>query len=99
MIHDSVHDITGGDPRLTAYLKAALTQLAGGDDPLMREMATGVLDGSLDLRQAATSDAYSPSFTAASGAFWTYYENLDENQRQELVRHAEEQLDELPEQP
>ncbi|WP_067508268.1 hypothetical protein [Actinoplanes sp. TFC3] len=98
-MHDSVYEIAGDDPRIAKFLRTTLTQLADGDDPLMREMAKGVLDGSVDLRQAATSPAYDASFSAAADSFWSYYEGLNEDERQELARSGSSQLDVLLDEP
>lgn len=43
-MHHSVYDMAGDDPRIAKFLRTTLTKLADGDDPLMREMARGVLD-------------------------------------------------------
>ncbi|OJF13004.1 hypothetical protein [Couchioplanes caeruleus] len=94
-MHDSVYDLAGDDPRIAKFLRTALTQLADNPDPPLREMAQGVLDGHVDLRQAATSDAYAASFNEGSRAFWSYYDNLDETERQELARTGKHQLDTL----
>jgi hypothetical protein len=94
-MHNSVYEIAGHDPRLAKLLRASLTKLANGPDSPLREMAEGVLDGRLDLRTAAMSDAYGEELGTAFGQFWSYYEHLDDQQRQELVGQAEDQLDQL----
>lgn len=92
-MHDSVYDVAGGDRRVVAFLRKTLTGLADSPDPKLRELAAGVLDGSLDLRQAMNSDVYTDSFTAASEDFFTYYDSLDEGERLALERSGREQLD------
>jgi hypothetical protein len=58
-------------------------------------MAEGVLHGQVDLREGAMSDAYGDELGSAMGRFEAYYEALDAEERGELVRNAEQQLDEL----
>ncbi|GAA1805623.1 hypothetical protein HC028_03390 [Planosporangium flavigriseum] len=94
-MHDSVYELVGDDPRLAKLLRASLSKLADGPEGPLREMAEGVLSGHVDLRQAAMSDAYGDELGAAFGRFWSHYEQLDQRERDELVRQAGQQLDEL----
>lgn len=94
-MHDSVYDLAGSDPRKAKLLRASLQQLADGPDGVLKEMAEGVLRGEVDLRQAAMSDAYGPELGAAFDRFSTYYTELDQDERDQLVATAERQLDEL----
>jgi hypothetical protein len=94
-MHDSVYEIAGDDPRMAKLLRASLAKLAAGPEGPLREMAEGVLNGEVDLRQAAMSDAYGDELGAAFGRFWSRYEQLDQRERDDLVRQTEEQLDEL----
>jgi hypothetical protein len=94
-MQDSVYELAGDDSRLAKLLRASLTKLAAGPDGLLKEMAEGVLTGHVDLRQAAMSDAYGDELGSAFGRFWSHYEQLDQQERDELVRQAEQQLDEL----
>ena len=92
---DSVYQIAGDDPRIAKLLRAILTKLAHGSDPLMKELAQGVLAGHVDLRHAATSPAYDEAFESAFDKFTGYYDQLDQHQRDQLVADSEPQLDEL----
>ena len=94
-MHDSVYDLTHGDPRLAKALKASLTKLADGPDSPLKEMAEGVLTGHVDLRQAAMSDAYGDDIGAAFNTFQTHYDHLDQAERDHLITKTEHQLDEL----
>ncbi|MGA5304602.1 hypothetical protein ACPCHT_32155 [Nucisporomicrobium flavum] len=94
-MHDSVYDLAGDDPRMAKLLRASLTKLADGPDGPLREMAQGVLAGDVDLRQAAMSDAYGDELGAAFGQFWTRWEQLDDEERAQLVVRTEHQLDDL----
>jgi hypothetical protein len=94
-MHQSAYDVAGDDPRMAKLLRASLTKLANGPDGPLKEMADGVLSGQLDLREAAMSDAYGEELGVAFGRFQTYFDALDEEERQELVGQAEERLDEL----
>ncbi|NJC69098.1 hypothetical protein HC031_05080 [Planosporangium thailandense] len=94
-MHDSVYEVASDDPRLAKLLRASLTKLATGPEGPLREMAEGVLSGHLDLRRAAMSDAYGDALGSAFGRFWSHYEQLDQQERDELVRRTEDQLDAL----
>jgi hypothetical protein len=94
-MHDSVYEMAGDDPRLAKLLRASLTKLAAGPDGLLKELAEGVLSGHVDLRQAAMSDTYGDELGSAFGRFWSHYEQLDQQERDELVQQTAEQLDEL----
>jgi hypothetical protein len=98
-MHDSVYDVAGDDPRIAKLLRASLTKLAQGPDGLLREMAEGVMNGQVNLRDAARSDVYGEELGLAFGRFWTYFEELDESERDELVHKTQGQLDELLDSP
>jgi hypothetical protein len=83
------------EPRKAKLLRASLQKLAGGPDGLLKEMADGVLRGELDLREAAMSNVYGPELGAAFDKFSTYYIDLDQQERDQLVATAGRQLDEL----
>jgi hypothetical protein len=94
-LHDSAYEIAGDDPRLAKLLRMSLSKLAAGADGPLREMAEGVLSGHVDLRDAAMSEAYGDELGSAFERFWSHYEQLDEQDRDELVRQTQEQLDVL----
>lgn len=94
-MHDSAYEIAGHDPRIAKVLRLSLTKLAQGPEGPLKEMAEGVLDGHVDLRQAAMSDAYGDELGSAMQRFETHYEALDPDERTELVDNAERQLDEV----
>ena len=92
-MHDSAYDLAGGDPRKAKLLRVSLQKLADGPDGVLKEMAEGVLRGELDLREAAMSDVYGPALGAAFDQFSTYYTELDQEERDQLVATTERQLD------
>jgi hypothetical protein len=94
-MHDSAYEVAGDDPRIAKHLRLSLEKLAKGPKGLLQEMADGVLKGEVNLRDAANSDVYGEALGSAFGKFWTYYEQLDELERDELVHKTEGQLDEL----
>jgi hypothetical protein len=94
-MHDSVYEIAGDDPRMAKLLRAGLTKLAAGPDGPLKEMADGVLAGQVDLRQAAMSDAYGTELGAALDTFSSHYDQLDQDERDQLIATTEHQLDEL----
>lgn len=94
-MHDSVYDIAGDDPRMAKYLRLLLVGLAKGPNRELAELAEGVLDGSVDLRQAAASDAYDHHFDGAFTAAYDDYQSLDSGQREALEREGSAQLNAL----
>lgn len=94
-MHDSVYDIAGDDPRIAKFLRSSLTALARGDDPILREMAEGVLAGQVDLREAAASEAYGEALGRSFERFQDHYDQLDDDEREQLVARAGRQLDDL----
>jgi hypothetical protein len=94
-MHDSAYDIAGGDPRKAKLLRVSLQKLADGPDGVLKEMAEGVLRSELDLRDAAMSEVYGPELGTAFDQFSTYYTELDQQQRDQLVATTRRQLDEL----
>ncbi|GIM98232.1 hypothetical protein [Paractinoplanes toevensis] len=94
-MHDSVYEIAGNDPRKAKLLRASLQKLADQPDGLLKEMAEQVLRGELDLRQAAMSDTYGQPLGVAFDQFTTYYDELDQHERDELVADTQQQLNEL----
>ncbi|MFI5938141.1 hypothetical protein [Actinoplanes sp. NPDC051494] len=94
-MHDSVYDIAGDDPRIAKYLRTSLTALANGSDPLLRELAEGVLSGQVNLRDAVASDVYDEAVGSAFERFSTHYDQLDADEKARLTSEAGQQLDEL----
>jgi hypothetical protein len=88
---DSIRDVAR-DPRKAKLLRASLQRLADGPDGLLKEMAESVLRGEVSLREAALSNVYGPELGAAFSRFSTYYDKLDEAERERLVATAERQL-------
>lgn len=78
-------DMTGGDPYRARALHQLLTRLADSPNPLLREMATGVLKGGLSLREAANSQAYSGALADRFDTFWQHYQNLSPDEHQALL--------------
>ncbi len=98
-MHDSVYDIAGGDPRIAKLLRLSLAKLAAGPDGSLKEMADGVLDGNVDLRHAAMSGTYGSEIGTAFNRFWTDYQHLEPADRDQLAADAQQQLDELLDEP
>ncbi|MFI7575783.1 hypothetical protein [Micromonospora sp. NPDC049497] len=85
---DHQDDITDGDEQRTRALRRVLDQLARSDSPLLREMATAVLDGRLTLRQAATSEPYGTELTAPFQTFWSRYQEMTPEEREDLASRS-----------
>ncbi|WP_262285443.1 hypothetical protein [Micromonospora sp. MA102] len=82
---DDLDDITGGDEKRGQALRQVLDQLARSNNPLLREMATAVQDGQLNLRQAAASNTYGVELTAPFHTFWTAYQEMTPKERDDLA--------------
>ncbi|MGK5441805.1 hypothetical protein ACSNN7_08280 [Micromonospora sp. URMC 105] len=82
---NDLDDITDGDEQRTRALRRILDHLARSNNPLLREMATAVKDGQLTLRQAATSDTYGSELAAPFQTFWTAYQEMTPEERDNLA--------------
>ncbi len=78
-------DMTGGDLYRARALHQLLARLADGPEPLLREMATGVLNGDLSLRDAAASQTYSDAIADRFDTFWQHHQNLTPEQHRTLL--------------
>lgn len=85
---DDLDDITGGDEKRGQALRQVLDQLTRSNNPLLREMATAVQDGQLTLRQAATSNTYGTELTAPFHTFWTAYQEMTPEERDDLAARS-----------
>lgn len=83
---DDLDDITGGDEKQARALHQLLDQLARCDNPLLREMATAVQDGQLTLREAANSGTYGDALAGPFVSFWTAYQEMTPEERDNLPR-------------
>ncbi|MEU4782813.1 hypothetical protein [Micromonospora sp. NPDC023633] len=81
-------DIAGNDPRRLRALHDSLNQLANSPQRELRELAHAVLNGEVTLRTAALSSAYAPAMDEAFDSFWTYYNQLTPDERNELEASA-----------
>lgn len=76
-----------------AVLRRQLELLAGQDrDPRIAEMARDVLAGKVDLRGALLGERYREAVDAGMAAFSAWYRDLDEDERAEQRRLAEEYM-------
>jgi hypothetical protein len=82
-------DMAGGDPALAKLVHASLERLrdGAGDDERLQELAREVLAGRVDLREAASSDAYGE---ALAGQFRRLQEWRDQIGDEEYRRQATE---------
>ncbi|MFV2104640.1 hypothetical protein [Micromonospora sp. LOL_024] len=81
-------DIAGDDPRRLHALRDSLHQLADSPHRELRELARAVLDGEITLRAAVLSSAYAPALGEAFDRFWSHYQQLTPEERQELAATA-----------
>ncbi|GAB3818019.1 hypothetical protein [Micromonospora zhanjiangensis] len=92
MDEDEIADIAGGDEKRIRALRGALGQLARSPNPLLREMAAAVQNGELSLRQAVASESYGSELAAPFRTFWTSYQQMTPEQREDLVERANDGL-------
>ncbi|QGN46423.1 hypothetical protein ACN26Y_09080 [Micromonospora sp. WMMD558] len=78
-------DIAAGDHHRSQALRDALTRLANGPNDVLREMATGVLNGDISLRDAVATDTYAAELTKPFEAFWARYEEMTPEEREQLA--------------
>ncbi|MGK5680151.1 hypothetical protein [Actinoplanes sp. URMC 104] len=91
-------DMAGGDTYRARAIHQLLTKLADGPDPALREMAKGILEGNLYLRDAAASDIYSTAIAHRFDTFWQHHQSLTDDERQALLADGYRYI-EQPEQP
>jgi hypothetical protein len=77
--------MTGGDTFRARAVHQLLTKLADGPNPVLRELASSVLKGELNLRDATASEFYSDAITNRFGTFWQRYQNLSPEEYQALL--------------
>jgi hypothetical protein len=78
-------DMAGGDSYRARAIQQLLTKLSDGPNPLLREMASGVLKGELNLRDAASSGVYSDAIADRFDTFWHRYQDLTPDEHQALL--------------
>ena len=78
-------DMAGDDPCRARAIQQLLTKLVDGPNPVLREMATGVLNGDVTLRDAAASSAYSDAIAGRFDTFWQRYETLTPDEHDDLL--------------
>lgn len=84
-MNPEVFDMAGGDSYRARAIHKLLIEIADGPDPLLREMATGVLRGDLSLRDATASQVYSDAITDRFDIFWQRYQDLSPEEHQALL--------------
>jgi hypothetical protein len=88
-----------GNPATARAIKSALDRLkngtAGSD---LAEMARDILDGRIQLRDVGQSSAYANPLTEAVGRFQQWQADLTDEERQQQLATAREQLG-LPSEP
>ena len=94
-MHESVYEVAGNDRTMTVILRNALTGMARGSDPALRDLARDVLDGAVDLRKAAMSTVYDEALGEKFDEFWSAYQKMDPAEREALLRQTREHLDQL----
>lgn len=82
-----------GSRAAAEQLKASLRKLKDGSaGPELAEMANEVLEGRTTLHQVARSSAYEESMTGLFQRFHEWNASLSDEEREKLVKEAEDQL-------
>lgn len=89
---DELTDIAGGDPRRAQVLRDCLTQFADGPESELRDMARAVLNGEIQLREAARSSTYGAAMGESFETFWARYRQLSPEERADLEASGREYL-------
>jgi len=75
--------------RLTDPLKAALETLSTGHDPVLRDLAAGLLDGRIRLADVTTSAPARPRLQQAIDGYADWRASLSEEEFAKLVGDAQ----------
>jgi hypothetical protein len=87
---DQQLDEIAGSPALAKAIKRQIMALRDGSGGTqLAEMARDLLDGRIELRSIASSDAYAEPLTEATSRYRTWFENLDEDQRTSLAAETQ----------
>jgi hypothetical protein len=82
-----------GDPALAQAVKESLRTLTGGRAGTeLAEMAREALAGRLDLRNIGRSTAYAEALTSQISQFASWYEQLDDEERERVTTEARERI-------
>jgi hypothetical protein len=84
-MNPDILETAGGDTYRARALHRLLSTLADGPDPVLREMARGVLQGDLGLRDAAASPVYGDAIADRFDTFWRHHQNLTPDEHQALL--------------
>ncbi len=84
-MNPEILEMAGGDSYRANALQRLLKALAEGPNPLLREVASGVLDGEVSLRSAANNDIYSEAFADEFDGFWQRYQTQTSDERDVLL--------------
>lgn len=82
------------DPAATDLRDALLVIAKHTDDERLRDLVDDVLDGSINLRDAVTSD-HLDGLAPKAGEALEWWNDLPDAERDALVRQGEEELDRL----
>lgn len=88
---------TNTDPAtadLPRLMQPTLKRKAEEDpDPLLREVARGLLDGSISPQQVWSYSPYAEVLSARAEGFATWYQELTDEDRTTLIRAGQSELD------
>jgi hypothetical protein len=95
--YDRLH-VVARDHALTKSLHQSLEQLASSEaNSALRDFAQDVLQGRMNLRDAALSSAYADALGDGVRQFLAWYNSLSENERAEQTAIGDEYLRSLRE--
>jgi hypothetical protein len=82
-----------GSPALGRELRSSLRRLAdGAAGPKLAEMARDLLDGRLDLRTVARSNAYADDLIGAIDRFQRFQQELTPEERNQFLSEARRRI-------
>lgn len=89
-------DVARGDVALSKHLKNSLNVLKSkADDPEFSAMVDEIISGRRSLRDTFTSPVFSRVLDPLVAQAAEHYENLSEEEREELARTGEQQFEEM----
>lgn len=91
--NDPLLDIAQGDPALARHLRGSLQVLRDrAENDEFRQTVDEVLAGRADLREAISSPAFTSVLNPLVQRFAEQYEELSEDEREQLAAQGEQQL-------
>lgn len=98
-MNPEIIDLAGGDPCRARVVQNLLTKLAASPDPMLREMASGLLANDLSLREATASETYSEALAHGFQTFWKGYLALTSDEHEALLAEGHRFVESMSSKP